>query len=235
MQDADFREAYRAHKDVVYRFARRMTGSQASAEDIAQEAFLALWRDRAAFHPERGSLRSFLLGVTRNLALQRLRGMRPQEELEDDCSVTAPFDIEGIQRAEIVARAVAALPPLQRGPCSFLEGPYRRDACAPGQRPCWRVTSTIGGGRAFGVRAFIPGARNFAAYPALRRTDLRPLQTSLMPLGLSSLDRCEGRVRPNIEAVIEALATRCGEPVNRPATTARAFFRGERLCRCVSP
>lgn len=114
MQDADFREAYRAHKDVVYRFARRMTGSQASAEDIAQEAFLALWRDRAAFHPERGSLRSFLLGVTRNLALQRLRGMRPQEELEDDCSVTAPFDIEGIQRAEIVARAVAALPPLQR-------------------------------------------------------------------------------------------------------------------------
>src|ERR1035441_7923580 len=75
-------------------------------------------------------------------------------------------------------------------------------------------------------RAFIPGARNFAAYLALRRTDLRSIQTALMPLGLSSLGRCEGRVRPNIEAVIEALAARCGEPVNRPATTARAFFRG---------
>ena len=80
-------------------------------------------------------------------------------------------------------------------------------------------------------RAFIPGARNFAAYLALRRTDLRPLQTALMPLGLSSLGRCEGRVRPNIEAVIEALAARCGEPVNRPAITARAFFRGERLLK----
>jgi pyruvate kinase len=80
-------------------------------------------------------------------------------------------------------------------------------------------------------RAFIPGARNFAAYLALRRTDLRSLQTALMPLGLSSLGRCEGRVRPNLVAVIEALAARCGEPVNRPATTARDFFRGERLLR----
>ena len=80
-------------------------------------------------------------------------------------------------------------------------------------------------------RAFIPGARNFAAYLALRRADLRSLQTALMPLGLSSLGRCEGRVRPNLVAVIEALAARCGEPVSRPATTARDFFRGERLLR----
>lgn len=80
-------------------------------------------------------------------------------------------------------------------------------------------------------RAFTPGAWNFAAYLALRRTDLRSLQTALMPLGLSSLGRCEGRVRPNIAAVIEALAGRCGEPLSRPATSARAFFRGERLLR----
>ena len=80
-------------------------------------------------------------------------------------------------------------------------------------------------------RAFVPGARNFAAYLALRRTDLRSLQSALMPLGLSSLGRCEGRVRPNIAAVIDALAARCGEPVDRPATAAQAFFRGERLLR----
>jgi pyruvate kinase len=80
-------------------------------------------------------------------------------------------------------------------------------------------------------RAFIPGAWNFAAYLALRQNDLRPIQTALMPLGLSSLGRCEGRVRPNLCAVIEALAARCAEPSVGPATTARAFFRGERLLR----
>jgi pyruvate kinase len=78
-------------------------------------------------------------------------------------------------------------------------------------------------------RAFVPGAWNFAAYLALRQTDLRSLQTDLMPLGLSSLGRCEGRVRPNIAAVITALAALCGERPIGPPMSARAFFRGERL------
>jgi pyruvate kinase len=80
-------------------------------------------------------------------------------------------------------------------------------------------------------RAFVPGAWNFAAYLALRQIDLRDVQTRLMPLGLSSLGRCEGRVRPNLEAVVEALGARCGETSTPPAITARAFFRGERLLR----
>jgi len=82
-----------------------------------------------------------------------------------------------------------------------------------------------------GRRAFIPAAWNFAAYLALRQIDLREIQTLLMPLGLSSLGRCEGRVRPNLEAVVEALAALCGGAAPVGAITARAFFRGERLLR----
>jgi RNA polymerase sigma-70 factor (ECF subfamily) len=114
MNDADFRDAYRSHKDVLYRFVRRMMGSPTTAEDIVQETFLILWRNSASYDAARGSLRSFLIGVTRNLALQRLRRDRPHEELNEDASVVGPIDIAGLQRAEIVARAVAALPPLQR-------------------------------------------------------------------------------------------------------------------------
>jgi RNA polymerase sigma-70 factor (ECF subfamily) len=114
MNDAVFRDAYRQHKDVLYRFARRMTGSSAAAEDIVQESFLALWRSPSAYDPARGGLRSFLLGVTRNLALQRLRRDRPHEELNEDVSIAGPIDMLGLERAEILARAVAALPPLQR-------------------------------------------------------------------------------------------------------------------------
>jgi pyruvate kinase len=77
-------------------------------------------------------------------------------------------------------------------------------------------------------RPFALAAFNFARYLALRRNDLRELQTRLMPLGLSSLGRCEGRVRPNLDAVISALAAICGDTANgspRP----RTFFRGDRL------
>jgi RNA polymerase sigma-70 factor (ECF subfamily) len=114
MNDAEFRRAYGEHKDVLYRFARRMTGSSAAAEDVVQDTFLVLWRNTSTYDAARGSLRSFLIGVTRNLTLQRLRRERPQEEIAEDAWIAAPIDIAGMERAETVARAVAALPPLQR-------------------------------------------------------------------------------------------------------------------------
>jgi RNA polymerase sigma-70 factor (ECF subfamily) len=59
-------------------------------------------------------MRSFLVGVTRNLALKRLRWDRPYDELEEEIVVCGPIDPAGRERGELVAQAVAALPPLQR-------------------------------------------------------------------------------------------------------------------------
>jgi RNA polymerase sigma-70 factor, ECF subfamily len=114
MTDAEFREAYRRNKDVLYRFARRMSGSSSAAEDVVQDTFLELWRKPSRFDSTRGTLRSFLIGVTANLIRRRLRSDRPYDDLEDDSAVCGPIDLAGLQRAEIVARAVAALPPSQR-------------------------------------------------------------------------------------------------------------------------
>ncbi len=80
-------------------------------------------------------------------------------------------------------------------------------------------------------RAFLLGALNLAYYIALRRRDIRPLQTELMLWGLSSLGRSEGRVMPNLNAVIATLARLSANP---PAELPRhpplrAFFRGRRL------
>jgi RNA polymerase sigma-70 factor (ECF subfamily) len=114
MSDPDFREAFHRHKTVVYRFAYRMTGSPAAAEDIAQDCFMTLWRKPESYDPNRGSLRSFLLGVTRNLALKLWRDQRPHDPIDDESFTCAPIDLEGKQRAETVQRAVLLLPPLQR-------------------------------------------------------------------------------------------------------------------------
>jgi RNA polymerase sigma-70 factor (ECF subfamily) len=114
MTDSEFREAYRQHKDVLYRFAWRMTGSAAAAEDLVQDCFLLFWRNAALFHHERGTLRSFLIGVTRNLALKRLRKERPFDELEEESAVCGQIDPAVRERGQMVEQAVAALPPLQR-------------------------------------------------------------------------------------------------------------------------
>jgi RNA polymerase sigma-70 factor (ECF subfamily) len=114
MTDAEFREAYGCHKDLLYRFARRMTGSAEAAEDLVHECFLFLWQNASAYDPARGSLKSFLIGVTRNLAFKRLRRERAYDELEDDAATCQPIDPIGQERGEIVAQAVASLVPLQR-------------------------------------------------------------------------------------------------------------------------
>ena len=114
MTDVEFRETYGRHKDMLYRFAWRMTGSAGTAEDLVQDCFLMLWRNQAAYEAERGTMRSFLIGVTRNLALKRLRRDRPYGELEEESAVCSPIDPAGRERGEMVAQAVASLPPAQR-------------------------------------------------------------------------------------------------------------------------
>ncbi|HEY4361088.1 MAG TPA: RNA polymerase sigma factor [Bryobacteraceae bacterium] len=114
MTDRDFRDAYQGHKDVVYRFAYRMTGSGVAAEDLVQDCFMALWRKPEAYDPRRGALRAFLLGIVRNLALKRWRAERPHEPLDGEGFCSPPLDLVGQQRADAVKQAVLLLPPLQR-------------------------------------------------------------------------------------------------------------------------
>lgn len=78
---------------------------------------------------------------------------------------------------------------------------------------------------------FLQSGQNLAYYLALRRRDLRLLQTALMPWGLSSLGRLEARVMPSLDAVITTLKAICQPKinalVNRPPL--EAFFEGDRL------
>lgn len=72
--DVAFEAIVAAHKDVVVRLARVVTGDDSAAHDAAQEAFVRLWRNPAAFAG--GSLRAWLCAVARNLALNELRSGR---------------------------------------------------------------------------------------------------------------------------------------------------------------
>jgi len=112
--DAEFQTAFDQHKDAVYRFAWRMSGSPAAAEDITQDVFVGLLRHPDRFSPDRGSLRAFLLGIARNLALKRWRKEHRYEPLDDEVLVAQPVDLGRDEVDDIVGRAVRALVPLQR-------------------------------------------------------------------------------------------------------------------------
>ena len=99
----------------MFRFAWRLTGSTPAAEDVIQECFLVLL-DGASFDAAQGSLRAYLFGITRNLALKRVRlAERECEELEEGEARFDPLeDLLSAERSEMISRAVAALPPSQR-------------------------------------------------------------------------------------------------------------------------
>jgi RNA polymerase sigma-70 factor (ECF subfamily) len=114
MTDAEFGAVFEAHKDAVYGFAWRMTRSPQAAEDIAQECFLLLLRAPERHDPRRGSLRVFLLGIARNLALKHWRAESRWGALDDDAFAAQPLDPAQGEVEALVARAVRSLLPLQR-------------------------------------------------------------------------------------------------------------------------
>lgn len=102
----------------VFAIARRMVGSDAEAEDIAQEAFLRLWRKPPDLARGGASLSTWLYRVTANLSIDWLRRKRPQP-LDDTWDAPAddplPDAVMAVtQVAKSVDRALAALPERQR-------------------------------------------------------------------------------------------------------------------------
>ncbi len=135
MTDEEFRNAFHQHKDVLYRYAYRMTGLAPVSEDVVQEVFLALWRKPERYDWQRGSLRSFLLGIARNLILKRWRDERPTEQIDSELFISLPLDLTDLERSEAVARAVQELPPLQREAvilAEYEEMPLQEIAAATG-------------------------------------------------------------------------------------------------------
>jgi RNA polymerase sigma factor (sigma-70 family) len=80
-------EVYRRHGSAVVEHARRFGRSEA-AEDVAQEVFLALWRDPARFEPSRGSLRTYLLTLVRHRSIDMYRSEQSRRRRQDRVAST---------------------------------------------------------------------------------------------------------------------------------------------------
>jgi len=131
---AEFATFMHAYQDMVFSTAARLTGNDAQAEDIAQEAFLKAYESFSSLRlsPTAGG---WLKTVTTNLTLNHLSRYRRRWRLfsemrrddEEESEVDFPeaahpvadtivADIEAGQRHELVEQALRALPEHQRVP-----------------------------------------------------------------------------------------------------------------------
>jgi RNA polymerase sigma-70 factor, ECF subfamily len=76
VQDGELRAfevIFDRHASAAFSLAYRMCGRPVMAEDIVQESFVSLWRSSAAYDPARGSVRTWVLSVVRNRAIDAFR------------------------------------------------------------------------------------------------------------------------------------------------------------------
>ena len=120
-ESAAFLQIYERHRDPVFRFAYRLSGSVETAEDITHDCFVGLLKKPANFRAGRAALRTYLLAAARNLWFKQLRTLDRETELDD--IVEPKFQAIGrgplgeILDDELTTRvkeAVSALPPMQR-------------------------------------------------------------------------------------------------------------------------
>ena len=79
----------RRYQRRVFGLAYSMTGDTGVAEDVSQEAMLRAWKHAPVFDPRRGSVASWVLTITRNLAIDALRLRRAVPTAPDDFAAAA--------------------------------------------------------------------------------------------------------------------------------------------------
>jgi RNA polymerase sigma-70 factor, ECF subfamily len=111
-----FLKLFDEHHLPLFRFAYRITGSVADAEDVVQECFLELLRPECRYNADRTPLRTYLFGVVRNQSLKRLSKRVPATEdfAEARCEGSPQSYVLQAEIEEVVARAIGQLPEGQK-------------------------------------------------------------------------------------------------------------------------
>lgn len=152
--DADALGAlYDRYGRVLFGVVQRMLGSPEAAEEVVQDAFHSIWRQARSYDPVRGAVRTWMLAISRNAAIdwRRTRGRRQEREAVMDEAGELP---EGTRvderafarlRAERVRAVVSALPVEQREviALAFWAGLSQSEIAARTNTPLGTVKSRV--------------------------------------------------------------------------------------------
>lgn len=119
-----FRDLYQRYGPLAGGLAVRMVRHPFVAEEIVQEAFLALWRNPDAYREDRGTFRSWLMSTVHHRAVdairreeaQRRRGVTPEafDPFMEDVAQSVVEEAAAVGSRERVRSALLEIPPEQR-------------------------------------------------------------------------------------------------------------------------
>lgn len=120
-----FAQLYDRHATRAFRVACAVCGDTSHAEDVVQEGFLAIWRNRASFRPETGTFQAWSMKIVKNRAIDfsRRAASRPPMQRADwdqreppdiDSSPVSPQDqVIARSESEALLASLGRLPKAQ--------------------------------------------------------------------------------------------------------------------------
>jgi RNA polymerase sigma-70 factor, ECF subfamily len=114
---------YERYAGLLYTLALRIVGDRQLAEEVLQNAFVNCWKRASQFDAERGQVRAWLFGITRNSAIDMLRSHTHQDRLRSSVTLPGPGEpgeprrpdeTEGVALRLTIQNALAELPSEQR-------------------------------------------------------------------------------------------------------------------------
>ncbi|MDT5366291.1 MAG: polymerase sigma-70 factor, subfamily [Mycobacterium sp.] len=147
---ASMRALYDEYGAALCRYAVRLTGDRARAEDVAQETLLRAWRHPEVFKDSERSVRAWLFTVARNMIIDERRSLRFRyEACELDGSGTPDHagadEVNAALDRLLIGDALAKLSPQHRAVIPGRRLPCARIACS-GSRGCRGCTALAGRG-----------------------------------------------------------------------------------------
>lgn len=115
----EVRALYNEHADALWRYAMRLTGDQARAEDVVQETLLRGWQHPEVTTDTERSARAWLFTVARNMIIDERRSARFRNEVRSLDGSAAPEQVSlgeanAVLDRMLVGEALAQLSPDHR-------------------------------------------------------------------------------------------------------------------------
>ena len=90
-----FHQLYNNYYKALVNYAMQMLGTQDSAEDVVQNAFMQLWQQGRQSRGD-NHIRAFLYNITRNAAIDRLRHDKIVQDYQESYEINANGEEDSI-------------------------------------------------------------------------------------------------------------------------------------------
>ena len=150
--DEAFRKLFESFGPRIKSYMMRQGADAGTAEELAQETLLAVWRKAGLYSPDKGTASAWIFTIARNIRIDRLRREFGWQELTDEAAAALPSDDKPAdevtserQRQVRVQSVLADLPPDQREVVvlAFIDGLSHSEIAARMSLPLGTVKSRM--------------------------------------------------------------------------------------------